>query len=67
MLPCDASNDDEITTLFEQLKKHWDGFDILVHSIAFAPADQLEGDYLDALNRDGFNKHMKSVAIHLQH
>lgn len=55
VLPCDASSDDEITSLFEQLRKHWDGFDILVHCIAFAPADQLEGDYLDALSRDGFN------------
>lgn len=54
VLPCDASSDHEITTLFDQLAKHWDKFDILVHSIAFAPADQLEGDYLDCLNREGF-------------
>ena len=39
----------------KQLTKHWDKFDILVHSIAFAPADQLEGDYLDVINREGFN------------
>jgi len=54
VLPCDASNDHEISALFNELGKHWDKFDILVHSIAFAPADQLEGDYLEAINRDGF-------------
>lgn len=54
VLPCDASNDQEITSLFKELANQWDKFDILVHSIAFAPADQLEGDYLDVLNRDGF-------------
>jgi enoyl-[acyl-carrier protein] reductase I len=54
VLPCDVAHDSEIATFFEQLAKHWDKFDILVHSIAFAPADQLEGDYLDAVNREGF-------------
>ena len=55
VLPCDAANDHEITSLFKELANRWDKFDILVHSIAFAPADQLEGDYLDVINRDGFN------------
>lgn len=53
-LPCDVSSDDEITSLFKQLEKHWDGIDIIVHSVAFAPADQLEGDYVDVLSREGF-------------
>ncbi len=52
--PCDVSNDEEIEQLFVELKKHWDNFDILVHSIAFAPADQLKGNYLENLNREGF-------------
>lgn len=54
IIPCDVSSDQEITNAFDTLKTHWDGFDILVHSIAYAPADQLEGDYLDHLSRDGF-------------
>ena len=53
-LPCDVTNDHEITQVFQELGKHWDGLDIIVHSIAYAPADQLEGDYLECLNRDGF-------------
>jgi enoyl-[acyl-carrier protein] reductase I len=53
-LPCDVASDEQIKIMFSDLEKHWDGFDILVHSVAFAPADQLEGDYIDAVNREGF-------------
>lgn len=54
VLPCDVSNDEEITNLFAQLGKCWDHLDGLVHSIAYAPADQLEGDYFKSVNREGF-------------
>ena len=37
---------------FEALREHWDGLDIVVHAIAFAPREALKGDYLDALTRD---------------
>lgn len=53
-LPCDVASDEQIQQLFVDLEKHWDGIDIIVHSVAYAPADQLEGDYLTALNREGF-------------
>jgi enoyl-[acyl-carrier protein] reductase I len=53
-LPLDVSSDAEIDAFFEGLAARWDGFDILVHSVAFAPADQLEGRYLDAVSREGF-------------
>ena len=53
-LPCDVSSDDEIESLFTGLGKHWDGLDVIVHSVAFAPADQLAGDYLECVNREGF-------------
>ena len=52
-LPLDVGQDGEIDAFFDGLGKHWDGFDILVHSVAFAPADQLEGRYIDAVNREG--------------
>jgi len=51
---CDVSSDEEIDTLFKQLHHHWDTLDILVHSVAYAPADQLQGDYLEHVNREGF-------------
>ena len=54
VFPCDVSQDEEITALFKQLSTHWDGLDILVHSVAYAPADQLQGDYLENINREGF-------------
>lgn len=54
VLPLDVAEDAQIDAFFDGIKAHWDGFDILVHSVAFAPADQLEGRYIDAVNRDGF-------------
>jgi enoyl-[acyl-carrier protein] reductase I len=54
VLPLDVGSDAEIETFFTALDKHWEGFDILVHSVAFAPGDQLEGRYIDAVSRDGF-------------
>lgn len=52
--PCDVANDAEIETVFTQLGKHWDKLDVLVHSVAYAPADQIGGDYIEHANRDGF-------------
>ena len=54
VLPCDVAFDDQIDAVFEQLAERWDGLDIIVHSVGFAPRDQLEGDYLDVVNREGF-------------
>lgn len=54
VFPCDVSSDDEIGNLFKELGKHWDSLDILVHSVAYAPADQLQGDFLENVNREGF-------------
>ncbi len=52
--PCNVEDDAEIAGVFEELGKHWDGLDILVHSVGFAPADQVRGDYLDNVTREGF-------------
>jgi enoyl-[acyl-carrier protein] reductase I len=53
-LPCDVSRDTDIDALFDSLREHWDGLDIIVHSVAYAPRDQLEGDYVDSVTREGF-------------
>lgn len=53
-LPCDVSSDEQIEAVFEQLGKRWDGLDIIVHSVAFAPREELEGEYLDHVTREGF-------------
>ncbi|MBA4710627.1 enoyl-[acyl-carrier-protein] reductase FabI [Aquitalea sp. FJL05] len=52
---CDVQSDDEINQLFVDLGKQWDGLDGLVHAIAFAPRESLEGDFLDALTREAFH------------
>ena len=52
--PMDVAEDDQIEAFFKGLGARWDGFDILVHSVAFAPADQLEGRFVDVVNREGF-------------
>jgi enoyl-[acyl-carrier protein] reductase I len=54
VLPCDVAHDGQIEQVYEQLSARWDGYDILVHSVGFAPRDQLAGDYLDVVNRAGF-------------
>ena len=54
VLPCDVASDEDITNLFVELGKHWDSLDGLVHSIAFAPSEALEGDFLDAISREAF-------------
>ena len=54
VLPLDVAEDTQIDAFFAALAQRWDGFDVLVHSVAFAPADQLDGRYLDAVSRDGF-------------
>jgi enoyl-[acyl-carrier protein] reductase I len=54
VLPCDVADDDEITSLFEQLGTRWGALDALVHSVAFAPREALAGDYLENLDREGF-------------
>ena len=54
VLPCDVADDNEITSLFEQLGTQWGELDTLVHSVAFAPREALDGDYLENLDREGF-------------
>ncbi|HCK76925.1 MAG TPA: enoyl-[acyl-carrier-protein] reductase FabI [Gammaproteobacteria bacterium] len=52
---CDVSHDSDIDALPDALSVHWDRLDILVHSIAFAPREELEGMFLDSVTRAGFS------------
>ena len=54
VLPCDVGVDAEIDTVVNELGKHWDGLDTLVHSVGFAPREALDGGFLDGLNRENF-------------
>ena len=53
-IQCDVSDDDSINSSFKELSKTWSNFDGLVHSIGFAPSDQLEGNFVDVTSREGF-------------
>uniref|UniRef100_UPI0037C19EE1 enoyl-ACP reductase n=1 Tax=Acidicapsa acidisoli TaxID=1615681 RepID=UPI0037C19EE1 len=50
---CDVSSDAEIATLFEQLKEKYGKLDVVVHAVAFAPPEDLHGDFLNT-SREGF-------------
>jgi enoyl-[acyl-carrier protein] reductase I len=50
----DIANDESITQTFEALSKEWDGLDIVVHAIAFAPREALAGRFTDVTTREAF-------------
>jgi len=55
VLPLDVADDAQIAACFEQLGRRWpEGFDILVHAIAFAPREAIEGEFLDGLTRENW-------------
>ena len=56
VIPCDVSSDEQIKETFDELKKSWDSFDILIHSVAFAERSELDGNYLEVTTREGFLK-----------
>ena len=55
VIPLDVTSDEQIANCFSELGKHWtDGFDILVHAIAYAPREAIAGQFLDGLTREHF-------------
>ncbi|MDD2815843.1 MAG: hypothetical protein RL368_1299 [Pseudomonadota bacterium] len=54
VMPCDVGSDEQIQAVFDELAKSWDGLDSIVHSVAFAPAEELKGEYLENATREGF-------------
>lgn len=53
LVPCDVTKDEEIEKCFEYVKEQWGTFDILIHSVAYAPGEALKGRYIDT-QRDHF-------------
>ncbi len=53
-LPCDVASDEQIEAVFEGLDKHWEHLDAIIHSVGFAPREELEGSYVDSVTREGF-------------
>ena len=49
LFPCDVASDEQIDQVFDQLGQQWDGLDIIIHSVGFAPREQLQGSYVDSV------------------
>lgn len=53
ILRCDVTNEAEVKNVFSELSAKWGALDFLVHSLAFAKSEDLDGEYLK-VNLDGF-------------
>jgi len=53
LLPCDVGQDDQIDAVFKTVEAEFGGPDFLVHSIAYAPREDLEGDFVNT-SREGY-------------
>lgn len=62
LLPMDVEVDGQMEAVFATVKEHWGHIDILVHSIAYCPADDLHGRVIDC-SRAGFAQAM-DVSVH---
>src|SRR3954470_14462349 len=51
--PCDVSNDAEIADFFQKVRGQTDRLDLMLHSVAFAPKEALEGDFVST-TREAF-------------
>ena len=54
VIQLDVASDEQIDNAFAALRQHWDGLDGLVHSIAYAPTEAIEGDFLNGMSREAF-------------
>jgi len=54
LFECDVASDESIENLYQELSKKWKSFDGFVHSIGFAPSNELEGNFIDVATREGF-------------
>jgi enoyl-[acyl-carrier protein] reductase I len=53
ILPCDVTKDDEITNVFKSVGEKFGKLNLLLHSVAFAPKDALEGEFVNT-SREAF-------------
>ena len=56
-MPLDVTRQEQVDAVFERIGKEWGSLDILVHSLAWAPKDDLQGGLLDC-SAEGFGKAM---------
>ena len=64
LLPCDVQNQEEVDAAFATLANDWGRLDFLIHSIAFAPREALEGRFVDT-SREAFGTALDISAFSL--
>ncbi|MCA1623536.1 MAG: enoyl-ACP reductase [Acidobacteria bacterium] len=64
VVPCDVTNQQEVDTAFETVGREFGKLDFLIHSIAFAPKEALEGEFLTT-SRDAFRTALEISAFSL--
>jgi enoyl-[acyl-carrier protein] reductase I len=64
IVPCDVTNQQEVDAAFAAIGKKYGKLDFLIHSIAFAPREALEGEFLTT-TRDAFLTAMEISAFSL--
>ena len=64
VVPCDVTNQAEVDAAFEAVGKKYGKLDFLVHSIAFAPREALEGEFVTT-TRDAFRTALEVSAFSL--
>lgn len=53
VVSCDVTSDEQIESAFQEIKAKWDSIDVLIHAVAFANREDLEGRFVDT-TRAGF-------------
>jgi enoyl-[acyl-carrier protein] reductase I len=64
VVPCDVQNDEDIARVFAEYSRHYEKLDFLIHSIAFAPPEELRKPYLET-SRAGWHLAMDISAYSL--
>lgn len=64
LVECDVSSDDELDRTFAEVEKEFEGLDILIHSVAYAPPDELKGRFVNT-SREGFRSTLDVSAYSL--
>jgi enoyl-[acyl-carrier protein] reductase I len=64
VVPCDVTDDAQVEACFAAVREVWDSFDVLIHAVAFANREDLEGRFMDT-TREGFLKALEVSAFSL--
>jgi enoyl-[acyl-carrier protein] reductase I len=64
LLECDATNDEQVQSVYDHIKNEWGEIDFVVHCIAYAERDDLGGDF-SATNLQGFRTALETSAYTL--